>query len=199
MLGFFMLAEPDANQSEALNLVTSDLSYLFVGTDKASENRKRITTLFPFFIIRRVSEQPSSNCLRENKTNKSVFRHPSSGEYLFWIIANVIVLFSAGTIEVAVLGSLIPFPVSTACQQDPCHCCQAGAVCQSLICLISGTGRFLIAAPFLPLVEIKCGACFQKCRNELISSEECMHLCNELFLDALQSISWPILKEEGIN
>lgn len=83
MLGFFMLAEPDANQSEALNLVTSDLSYLFVGTDKASENRKRITTLFPFFIIRRVSEQPSSNCLRENKTNKSVFRHPSSGEYLF--------------------------------------------------------------------------------------------------------------------
>ena len=56
MLGFFMLAEPDANQSEALNLITSDLSYLFVGTDEASENRKKITMLFPFIIIRGVSE-----------------------------------------------------------------------------------------------------------------------------------------------
>lgn len=162
MLVFFMLAEPDANQSEALNLITSDLSYLFVGTDKASENRKRITTLFPFFMIHGASEQPSSNCLREIKTNKSVFRHPSNGEYLFWIIANIIALFSAGTIEVAVLGSLIPFSVSTVCQQHPCHCCQAGAVCQSLICLISGTGRFLIAAPFLPLVEIRMWCLFSE-------------------------------------
>lgn len=186
MLGFFMLAEPDANQSEALNLIASDLSYLFVGTDKASENRKRITMLFPFFIIHGVSEQPSNNCLKENKTNKAPkqWRVPflNNSKYncpVFsrnyrsswsWLLNSLPGQYCLPAAPLSLLPGWCCLPVSHLSRfwdWKVSHCCPISPPCG----------------------DENVAACSQKCRNDFISSEECIHLCNELFLDVLQSIS----------